>query len=103
MKKLLHFLLLLLLLLLSPLSAQGTVASKSWSQPGGAPPRYEALQEWELWKGEHGKRYDSMLEELERHIVWSSNRAFVEQHNINARMGMYSFEVKLNHLADLVR
>lgn len=71
----------------------------------GAPhhPVYEAVQEWEVWKATHSKRYDSMLEELEKHIVWHSNRAFIDQHNMNTKLGVYSYLVKLNHLGDLVR
>lgn len=67
------------------------------------PPVYEAIQEWERWKATHEKSYGSNLEELEKHIVWHSNRAFVKQHNVNAEMGVYSYQVKLNHLGDLVR
>lgn len=63
---------------------------------------FEAVEEWHLWKATHGKSYTSNLEELEKHIVWRSNKAYIEQHNINAKRGIYSYEVKLNHLADLV-
>lgn len=64
---------------------------------------YEAVQEWEEWKATHSKRYESKREELEKHIVWHSNKAFIQQHNINAGIGIYSYQVKLNHLGDLVR
>ena len=63
---------------------------------------FEAADEWHLWKSTHDKSYSSMLEELEKHIVWRSNKAYIDQHNINAKSGIYSYEVKLNHLADLV-
>ncbi len=66
-------------------------------------PVFEALQEWHQWKVAHSKSYRSTQEELERHIVWHSNRVFVEQHNRNAEEGIYSYQVKLNHLGDLVR
>ena len=62
----------------------------------------ETAEEWHLWKTAHDKTYSSNLEELEKHIVWSSNKAYVNQHNINAKNGIYSYEVKLNYLADLV-
>lgn len=65
-------------------------------------PVYEALEEWKLWKSRHDRSYSSRLEELERHIVWLSNKAYVEQHNINAKRGVFSYQVRLNHLADLV-
>ena len=67
------------------------------------PPVYEAVQEWDAWKATHSKSYGSNLEELEKHIVWHSNRAFIKQHNINAELGVYSYQLKLNHLGDLVR
>lgn len=63
---------------------------------------YQFVEEWHLWKNTHGKNYDSHLEELEKHMVWLSNRAYVEHHNVNARIGFYSYHVKLNHFADLV-
>lgn len=66
-------------------------------------PVLQHVEEWHLWKNAHGKNYNSHLEELEKHIVWLSNRAYVEHHNINARKGFYSYQVKLNHFADLVR
>lgn len=65
-------------------------------------PVYESLEEWTLWKATHTKSYDSTLEELEHHIVWQSNKAYVDQHNVNAARGVFSYQVKLNHLADLV-
>lgn len=64
-------------------------------------PVYESVEEWKLWKSVHSKTYGSSLEELEKHIVWLSNKAYVDQHNINANK--YSYKVKLNHFADLVR
>lgn len=64
---------------------------------------FEAVEEWHLWKAAHDKSYDSTLEELDKHIVWRSNKAYVDQHNINAKTGFFSYEVQLNHLADLVR
>ena len=66
-------------------------------------PVFEAVEEWNLWKSFHGKSYTSKYEELEKHIVWQSNKAYVELHNINAKRGFYSYDLKLNHLADLVR
>lgn len=65
-------------------------------------PVYESVQEWKAWKSTHSKTYESSWEELEKHIVWHSNRAYVKQHNINAELGVYSYKVKLNHLGDLV-
>ena len=63
---------------------------------------FQHVEEWKLWKSYHGKAYDSHLEELERHLVWLSNKVFVEQHNAHADRGFYSYKMKLNHFADLV-
>ena len=63
---------------------------------------YQFAEEWHSWKDSHGKKYDSHREDLEKHIVWHANRAYVEQHNMNAKRGLYSYQVKLNHFADLV-
>ena len=62
--------------------------------------KYEFLEEWNLWKDEHGKSYGSEKEELGRHIVWLSNKKYIEQHNANA--DMFGFTLAMNHLGDLV-
>lgn len=79
-----------------------SVVSLALSLMEGEAPVLQFIEEWHLWKNSHGKIYDSHLEELEKHIVWLSNRAYVEHHNLNARKGFYSYQVKLNHFADLV-
>ncbi len=66
-------------------------------------PVFQHVEEWHSWKTTHGRRYNSHLEELEKHLTWLSNKAFIEQHNINADNGLFSYKMKLNHLADLVR
>ena len=60
----------------------------------------EFASEWHLWKTEHGKSYQSQREELDRHLVWLSNRELVETHNKNADHHGYS--LALNHFGDLV-
>ena len=57
-------------------------------------------EEWDLWKTEHGKSYQSQREELERHLVWLSNREYINAHNANSHVK--GFSLKLNHFADLV-
>lgn len=64
---------------------------------------FEHMEEWNLWKTIHNKNYNSHLEELEKHIIWSANKAYIDQHNINAKKNLFSYELKLNHLADLVQ
>ena len=62
--------------------------------------RFEHPEEWQLWKTEHGKSYESQREELERHLVWLSNREYINAHNKNSVVT--GFSLKLNHFADWV-
>lgn len=66
----------------------------------GRPPVYELRQEWNLWKTQHGKNYESQYMELERHLVWLSNKEYIEQHNQNA--DLFGFKLAMNHHGDLV-
>ena len=63
-------------------------------------PIFQFAEEWSLWKGEHDKSYGSQLEELERHLVWLSNRKYIEQHNANAHL--FGFTLRMNHFGDMV-
>ena len=58
-------------------------------------------QEWQLWKAEHGKLYSSELEELEKHLVWLSNKKYIEAHT--AASDVFGYTLELNKFADLVR
>ena len=60
----------------------------------------EHPEEWQLWKAQHNKSYQSQTEELDRHQVWLANRGFVNEHNGNAESHGYS--LALNHFGDLV-
>lgn len=61
----------------------------------------ELLEEWELWKTQHGKSYVHRVEELERHLIWASNRKYIEEHNANA--DLLGYTLAMNHFGDLVR
>ena len=63
-------------------------------------PQYQFAEEWGLWKNEHSKAYDSDREELERHLVWLSNKEYIDQHNANA--DLFGFTLAMNHLGDMV-
>ncbi len=65
-------------------------------------PKYQFIEEWQLWKTKHTKYYDSDREELERHLVWLSNREYIQQHNVNYRAGVLGFKLALNKFADMV-
>ncbi|CAI8032370.1 Silicatein [Geodia barretti] len=60
--------------------------------------KIELWREWELWKMEHGKSYESQKEELERHLVWLSNREYINAHNKNAES--FGFALSVNQFAD---
>ncbi|CAI8032369.1 Digestive cysteine proteinase 3 [Geodia barretti] len=62
--------------------------------------KIEHPEEWDLWKTEHGKSYESQREELERHLVWLSNREYINAHNKNSVVT--GFSLRLNHFADLM-
>ena len=64
-------------------------------------PVLELSKEWEQWQTEHGKRYLDVREMVERHIVWASNREYIEQHNKNALLLGYS--LRMNQFGDLVK
>ena len=60
---------------------------------------YQYPEEWDLWKTEHGKSYQSR-EELERHLVWLSNREYINAHNANS--DIFGFTLTMNHFGDIV-
>ena len=62
--------------------------------------KFEFLEEWEMWKEQHGKGYHSEREELERHLVWLSNKKYIDQHNVNT--DIFGFTLAMNHFGDLV-
>ena len=58
-------------------------------------------EEWSEWKLQHSKAYNSTLEELERHLIWLSNRRYIDTHNANSHI--FGFKLAMNHLGDVVR
>ena len=62
---------------------------------------YQFPEQWEAWKTQHGKNYSSQLEDLDRHLVWLSNKKFIESHNANE--DYFGFALGMNSLGDLVR
>lgn len=61
---------------------------------------FQHLEEWNTWKNDYEKSYISEREELERHIIWLSNKAYVEAHNANSHI--FGYRVGINNLADMV-
>ena len=62
---------------------------------------YQFPEQWKAWKTEHGKNYSSELEDLDRHLVWLSNKKFIESHNSFSHV--FGYTLALNKFADMVR
>lgn len=58
-------------------------------------------EEWQIWKTQHGKNYNSQREELDRHLLWLSNREYINTHNKNTHI--FGFTLAMNHFGDIVR
>ena len=56
--------------------------------------------EWHAWKSVHSKIYRSPREELERHVLWQSNKKFIEAHNIYNET--FGYTLAMNEFGDLV-
>ncbi|XP_066577467.1 cathepsin S [Amia ocellicauda] len=56
---------------------------------------------WELWKKTHGKSYRSQVDEGERRVLWEKNLRLISQQNLEASLGMHSYELGMNHLGDM--
>ena len=63
-------------------------------------PQYEFVEEWNLWKSQHERNYGSEVEELNKHLVWLSNKKYIEMHNANAHV--FGFDLAMNHFGDMV-
>ena len=61
---------------------------------------YQFPEQWQAWKNSHGKNYTSQLEELDRHLVWLSNKKYIESHNANE--DYLGFSLAMNSFGDMV-
>lgn len=62
--------------------------------------QYKHHEEWRWWKKIHTKNYKSYQDELERHLIWLSNRKYIEQHNANDHI--FGFTLAMNYWGDMV-
>uniref|UniRef100_A0A8C1JUH4 Cathepsin S, ortholog 2, tandem duplicate 2 n=1 Tax=Cyprinus carpio TaxID=7962 RepID=A0A8C1JUH4_CYPCA len=58
-------------------------------------------QHWELWKKTHNKFYSSKVEELGRRELWERNIQLITLHNLEASMGLHSYDLGMNHMGDM--
>lgn len=56
---------------------------------------------WELWKKVHGKQYNHKKEDVERRLIWEKNLKLVMLHNLEYSLGLHSYDLGMNHLADM--
>ncbi|CAF3108664.1 unnamed protein product [Rotaria sp. Silwood2] len=61
----------------------------------------ELDQSWELFKQVYGNEYASIEEETTRRIIWETNLDMIDQHNLKAGMGVYSYTLKMNQFGDM--
>ncbi|NXK91474.1 CATS protein, partial [Formicarius rufipectus] len=56
---------------------------------------------WELWKKTYGKQYRNQEEDSLRRETWEQNLRLVTLHNLEHSMGLQSYTLGMNHLADM--
>ncbi|NWR59140.1 CATS protein, partial [Bucorvus abyssinicus] len=56
---------------------------------------------WQLWKKTYGKEYRHEAEEGARRATWEKNLRLVTLHNLEHSLGLRSYELGMNHLADM--
>ncbi|NXY92433.1 CATS protein, partial [Alcedo cyanopectus] len=57
---------------------------------------------WQLWKKTYGKEYPQEAEEGHRRVTWEKNLWLVTLHNLEHSLGLHSYQLGMNHLADMV-
>ena len=58
-------------------------------------PSEAIIEEWEAWKLQHGKVYQSKQEESFRMKIWMDNKAKIEMHNQQFLKGYHSYSQKM--------
>uniref|UniRef100_A0A3Q2YBB2 Cathepsin propeptide inhibitor domain-containing protein n=1 Tax=Hippocampus comes TaxID=109280 RepID=A0A3Q2YBB2_HIPCM len=60
-------------------------------------------EHWKLWKKTHktSHKMRNTLEELHRRGVWEKNLVLITRHNLEASMGLHSYQLSMNVLGDL--
>ena len=57
--------------------------------------------QWELWKKTHQKQYNSKVDEISRRLIWEKNLKQISAHNLEASLGVHTYELAMNHLGDM--
>uniref|UniRef100_A0A7N6ALX7 Cathepsin S, ortholog2, tandem duplicate 1 n=1 Tax=Anabas testudineus TaxID=64144 RepID=A0A7N6ALX7_ANATE len=56
---------------------------------------------WNLWKKTHGKMYRNEVEDVRRRELWEKNLMLITMHNLEASMGLHTYELSMNFMGDL--
>ncbi|XP_062279347.1 cathepsin S-like [Scomber scombrus] len=56
---------------------------------------------WDLWKKTHGKTYRNDVENTHRRTFWEKNLMLITMHNLEASMGLHSYEMGMNFMSDM--
>ncbi|XP_036928980.1 cathepsin S-like isoform X2 [Acanthopagrus latus] len=56
---------------------------------------------WNLWKKTHEKLYRNEDEEGSRRELWEQNLMLITKHNLEASLGIHTYELGMNHMGDL--
>ncbi|XP_034097275.1 cathepsin S-like [Gymnodraco acuticeps] len=56
---------------------------------------------WELWKKTHEKKYRNEVEDMHRRELWEKNLMLISMHNLEASMGLHTYDLSMNHMGDL--
>ncbi|XP_062279348.1 cathepsin S-like isoform X1 [Scomber scombrus] len=70
----------------------------------GAAAMFESKQldnNWDLWKKNHGKTYQDEVENIHRRKLWEKNLMLITMHNLEASMGLHSYELGMNFMGDM--
>ncbi|NWH68727.1 CATS protein, partial [Geococcyx californianus] len=57
---------------------------------------------WKLWMEAYNKKYSNEKEEGRRRVTWERNLRLVTLHNLEHSLGLRTYELGMNHLADMV-
>lgn len=58
---------------------------------------------WELWKKTHGKNYQTEEENVHRRDLWEKNLMLITMHNLEASMGIHTYDLSMNFMGDLTQ
>ena len=65
-----------------------------------APLSQSLNDEWELYKSQHNKAYDTKEETLRR-IIWELNVKKIQEHNLQADLGKHTYWLGMNEYGDM--